>query len=155
MKSLSEQPDRERRYRLTLAIIGGVIGLIALGVCGTLAWVAQYAVDFNYSSPTPDIPITGTVTRIAGITLPPDARVLSQQPRKVGGAFDYRTELRPQQIYNFYLATLTLRGAWTAGGSPEIGERSGRFRFYTTYVPRLTLIEVKCDEAWCEVHVDY
>jgi hypothetical protein len=81
--------------------------------------------------------------------------MISHVPRKKGGAFDYRTALRPQQIYNFYLATMGLRGAWTAGGSPIVEDKAASFRFYTTYVPRLALFDVSCDDTRCTVHVEY
>lgn len=155
MKPLEEQPSRERRFRIIIGVVLGIVGVIMLGMCATLAYVAPYAVDFNYHTPTPDIPVTGTVTRVSGITVPPDAIMLAQKPRLNGGTFDYRTALRPQQIYNFYVATLSLQGVWTAGGSPHVNEKDAKFRFYSGYIPRLTLFDLKCDDVSCTVHVDY
>jgi hypothetical protein len=155
MQPLQDQPSREGRFRLIVGIVLGIIGVVSLGVCATLAYVAPYAVDFNYRTPTPDIPVTGTVTRVAGITMPADAIMLSHKPRGTGGIFEYRTSLRPQQVYNFYIATLSLQGVWTAGGSPHIFDKSAVFRFYSTYLPRLTIFNLKCDDVSCTVNVNY
>jgi hypothetical protein len=155
MGTLSEQPDRERRFRIILALIAGAVSILAILICASFAYVAPFAVDFNYRSPTPNIPVTGTITRISGITLPPDAVMLAHKTRDTGGAFDYRTALRPQQIYDFYLATMSLRGTWTFGSDPVIEAKLAKFRFFSTYIPRLTLVDVKCDDTSCNVHVDY
>ncbi|MBX3066294.1 MAG: hypothetical protein U0528_20790 [Anaerolineae bacterium] len=156
MQPLTEQPDRERRLRIIVALVGVAVMIVLVGMCTTLFSVIPASIDFGYSSPTPDIPVTGTVGRIAGMTTPPDADVFSQQPRPLGGGtFDYRTRLRPQQIYNFYVATLELRGGWTPGQNQHILENEAHFRFYSTYVPRLSLFDVKCDAVYCTVHVDY
>lgn len=156
MQPLTEQPDRERRFRIILALVGLAITILLVGICTTLFSVIPASIDFGYNSPTPDIPITGTVGRIAGMTIPPDADVFATAPRsKGGGTFDYRTQLRPQQIYNFYVATLELRGGWTAGKNQHVMENEAHFRFYSTYLPRLSLFDVKCDATVCTVHVDY
>jgi hypothetical protein len=146
------QPGQANK-QVRLLLVGVVFFGLALifGVCATFSTVAS---KINFNQETATIQITGTIEQIAGMPIPFGVNVTSHIPRSKGGAFDYSTTLRPQEIYNFYFNILTQRGIWRAGSQPIITENSGEFQFYPD-IPRLTIISVKCDEQLCNVHVDY
>lgn len=154
---LTEFPHRERRFRIMLALVALVACVAGAGVCATFIQAGSLGIDWGYLSPTPDIQITGTIERIAGIPLPADAVLLNQAPRSTGngGIFDYRTQLQPAQIYDFYLALMTLHGAWLPGSQQHVAESTADFRFYTQFVPRLALFTVTCEGGSCRVHVEH
>jgi hypothetical protein len=133
-----------------------VVGIVALySLCALFASIAS-RIRFDNEQPTLTVVITGTVERIAGMPIPPDAVLTANNPRReLGGTFDYRTRLRPRQIYEFYYAILTQKGYWRTGSQPLIEESRASFRFFPGTVPRLTLIDVTCTPVDCMVHVDY
>ncbi len=130
-----------------------VLILLTFALCRLIAAVAPL-IYVNEATSTPYIVITGTVQQIAGMPIPASAVVKDQALRSSGGTFDFTTNLRPQQIYDFYYGFLTQKGIWRAGTHPMITENSAEFQF-AAVIPRLTIVTVTCDSAICNVHVDY
>jgi len=147
------RPVSLNRTRLFLII--AAIGLIALtfAVCRLIALVVPL-ISVSESTATPYIVITGTVQQIAGMPVPAGAIITGQALRSSGGTFDFTTNLRPQQIYEFYYSFLTQKGIWQAGTRPIITDNRAEFQFRAV-IPRLTIVTVTCDSAMCNVHVDY
>src|SRR5258708_6662162 len=86
-----------------LGFIAAVLAvLVVIIICGALASVAPYVVNFGVNTATPYIPITGTISEIAGMPIPADGVPSAQTIRAAGGTFDYSTALRPREVYNFY-----------------------------------------------------
>lgn len=147
-------PPSRRYIRIALFGLGAGAVILVFGICAAFSTVASKINLAGNESPTPVIVITGTIGVIAGMPIPPDGLILSQAVREVGGTFDYTTRLRPQDLYNFYVAILTQRSIWRVGRRPTITDSSGKFYFWPN-IPRLTVITVDCKSDVCSVHVDY
>lgn len=144
-----------RRYlRVALFGVGAAVLILICGVCAAFSSVASRVSLAGNASPTPHIVITGTISQIAGMPIPADGQLQSQTLREIGGTFDYTTRLRPQEVYNFYVAILTQKSIWRVGRRPTITNTYGIMYFWAD-IPRLTIIEVNCSTDLCSVHVDY
>ena len=147
-------PASRRYIRIALFGLGAGAVILVFGICAAFSTVASKISLTGNESPTPYIVITGTISVIAGMPIPADGLLQSQALREEGGTFDYTTKLRPQELYNFYVAILTQRSIWRVGRRPTITDDSGKFYFWPN-IPRLTIITVDCKPDLCSVHVDY
>ena len=147
-------PPSRRYFRVAVFGIGAAAIILLCGVCAAFSSVASHVSLAGNESPTPRIVITGTVSQIAGMPIPADGQLQSQMLREIGGTFDYTTKLRPQEVYNFYVAILTQRSIWRVGRRPTITDTYAIMYFWPD-IPRLTIIEVNCGTDLCSVHVDY
>src|SRR5260221_12210606 len=147
-------PPSHRYIRIALIGVTTAGALLLCAVCAAFSSVASRINLTGNESPTPYIVITGTVSVIAGMPIPADGVLQNQTLRESGGTFDYTTNLRPPDIYNFYVAILTQRSIWRAGRRSTITDTYARMYFWPD-LPRLTIITVNCDPDLCAVHVDY
>lgn len=153
---IKARDPRNRRFWLVLSIIAALVALGALSICSAASSFTSYLVNMNRRTSTPVIVVTGTIERIAAMPLPPDATLVATTIRKgTGGTFDFTTRLRPQQVYGLYYLYLTQRNRWLPGSQQVIEDDYANFRFYPGTVPRLTIVTIRCDPVFCNVHVDY
>ncbi|MCC7452154.1 MAG: hypothetical protein IT324_32420 [Anaerolineae bacterium] len=151
---MDNQPaPTNNRWRIIWVGIAVSLIVLTFAACRLIALVVPL-INVSETTATPYFVITGTIQQIAGMPVPAGAVITGQAVRSSGGTFDFTTNLRPQQIYEFYYGYLTQKGIWQAGTQPIITENSAEFQFRAV-IPRLTIVTATCDSTICNVHVDY